>query len=104
MEDASTYDTIYTMTPEYYRFEGLDMVGYPPQKKLWKIHENQSRSFSERERTMDFHSLLEGVISDPGIDILHQLKKQGKVGLFFSHFSSPTVPHLTHPPKVELPI
>jgi len=36
--------SIYTMTPEYYRFEGLDMVGYPPQKKLWKIHENQSRS------------------------------------------------------------
>lgn len=102
MEDASTYDTIYTMTPEYYRFEGLDMVGYPPQKKLWKIHENQSRSFSERERTMDFHSLLEGVISDPGIDILHQLKKQGKVGLFFSHFFKSHSPTLDPSPKSRI--
>ena len=106
MEDASTYDTIYTMTPEYYRFEGLDMVGYPPQKKLWKIHENQSRSFSERERTMDFHSLLEGVIRVVIQELTFFTNSKNKVRLaYFSPiFSSPTVPHLTHPPKVELPI
>ena len=69
-----------------------------------KIKVDQSRSFPERERTMDFHSLLEGVISDPGIDILNTNSQQGEVGLFFSHFIFFQVPHLTHPPKVELPI